>query len=92
MSIFYIIQGDDETDFVTVSTDIGTITGFSKATYSEFLGIPYAEPPTGSLRFKPPLPVQQYQDFQVIITLQVFRIGFGSFYSLILLESLLKRL
>jgi len=31
-------------------------------THFEFLGIPYAEPPIGKLRFKPPKPVQKWNE------------------------------
>ena len=48
-----------ELRFVTVQTPVGNIRGISKLingkTINEFYGIPYAEPPTGSLRFNKPV-------------------------------------
>lgn len=39
-------------DPTVVSTDKGTVKGVQTATVRQFLGIPYAAPPTGSLRWK----------------------------------------
>ena len=39
---------------VTISSPAATIVGVSSATVEAFSGIPYAQPPTGSLRLKPP--------------------------------------
>jgi len=39
-----------------VQTDIGTVRGSSEGGIARFLGIPYAEPPVGPLRLRPPLP------------------------------------
>jgi len=41
---------------ITVKTDKGRVKGVQKAGYREFLGIPYAKPPVGSLRFCAPEP------------------------------------
>jgi para-nitrobenzyl esterase len=41
---------------VVVDTPSGTIKGFESDGVQRFLGIPYAEPPTGSRRWMPPLP------------------------------------
>ena len=38
---------------------VTTATGSS---HSEFLGIPFAQPPTGRLRYRPPQPVQPWQE------------------------------
>ena len=41
---------EDGSDFVTVVTDLGAITGFVEDGVTKFLGIPYAQPPVGELR------------------------------------------
>lgn len=44
---------------LTVQTTVGEVTGFINATaplVRQFLGLPFAEPPVGSLRFLPPIP------------------------------------
>jgi len=38
-----------------VMTTLGPVRGVAQAGYLEFLGIPYAEPPVGDLRFAPPV-------------------------------------
>jgi para-nitrobenzyl esterase len=40
----------------TVGTDLGEVAGTSTATGQEWHGIPYAAPPVGALRWKPPQP------------------------------------
>ncbi|XP_056419168.1 cholinesterase [Hyla sarda] len=59
------ICGDDDDDDVVV-TKSGKVRGieilvFSK-TITAFLGIPYAEPPIGALRFKKPEPVKSWSE------------------------------
>jgi para-nitrobenzyl esterase len=39
-----------------VTTDDGAVRGTTAGTVGEFLGIPYAAPPTGNLRWRPPAP------------------------------------
>ncbi len=39
-----------------VKIDTGTIEGKAHGTVRAFLGIPYASPPVGDLRWKPPVP------------------------------------
>jgi para-nitrobenzyl esterase len=38
----------------------GTVRGHVESTCRQFLGIPYAAPPTGSLRWKPPMPAPSW--------------------------------
>ncbi|XP_049801483.1 esterase FE4-like [Schistocerca nitens] len=52
-------------EFVTVKTSKGILRGKSAKTssgimYYSFQGIPYAKPPVGPLRFKPPQPLSQW--------------------------------
>jgi para-nitrobenzyl esterase len=42
--------------FVEVDTSHGTLRGEAREQHFRFLGVPYAEPPVGDLRFRPPLP------------------------------------
>jgi para-nitrobenzyl esterase len=47
-----------ESDSAIVSTTSGVVRGNVTETYREFSGIPYAAPPVGSLRWRPPEPAQ----------------------------------
>ena len=40
----------------TATTNKGTVVGLNVGTVNEFLGIPYAAPPVGDLRFRAPVP------------------------------------
>ena len=44
------------TDKVVAVTDTGSIVGLRTETMNKFLGIPYAAPPVGDLRWRPPQP------------------------------------
>ncbi len=44
-----------------VKTDTGYISGLQQDELRVFLGIPFAAPPTGELRWKPPAPVQPWE-------------------------------
>lgn len=45
----------------TVETDAGPVRGISRDTTLAYLGIPYAEPPVGELRWQPPQPHRPWQ-------------------------------
>jgi len=60
-------EEEAEEGLIKVRTILGTVTGLrtkSEAgdTVYKYLGIPYAQPPTGELRFKPPQPVVAFDD------------------------------
>ncbi|MFD0901881.1 carboxylesterase/lipase family protein [Actinomadura sediminis] len=44
----------------TVVTDAGTLRGETAGTTDRFLGVPYAAPPTGELRWRPPRPAARW--------------------------------
>lgn len=46
---------------VVVDTLMGKVIGVNKGPVNLFLGIPYAEPPVGKLRFRPPKPKRHWQ-------------------------------
>ena len=46
---------------VIVDTPLGAIEGVDKGNYMAFHSIPYALPPTGKLRFLPPVEVTPWQ-------------------------------
>jgi len=46
---------------VMVTTGSGTVIGQSQRGVDTFLGIPYAAPPVGALRFQPPTPATRWQ-------------------------------
>ncbi|MFT3804506.1 MAG: carboxylesterase/lipase family protein [Burkholderiaceae bacterium] len=45
---------DHHDDPLTVATDKGTVSGSDTPQYRQYLGIPYAAPPVGPLRWQPP--------------------------------------
>jgi para-nitrobenzyl esterase len=45
----------------TVRTDKGHVSGIETATVKQYLGIPYASPPVGDLRWRPPQPAARWQ-------------------------------
>lgn len=47
-------QSAVDLDAAVVTTDGGALRGASRAGYRSFLGVPYAAPPVGSLRWQPP--------------------------------------
>jgi para-nitrobenzyl esterase len=51
----------DNNDGPTVKTVEGKVRGFTKNGANIFLGIPYAAPPVGNLRWRPPQPVKKWK-------------------------------
>ncbi|MBK8943450.1 MAG: carboxylesterase family protein [Polyangiaceae bacterium] len=47
---------------VAIETDSGPVEGFVSGATRVFLGLPYAAPPIGDLRFRPPAPVQPWTE------------------------------
>lgn len=45
-----------------VETNCGKVRGYSRRGVIKFKGIPYAAPPVGNLRFKPPTPLKAWND------------------------------
>ncbi|OFV81425.1 MAG: hypothetical protein A2Y78_05915, partial [Acidobacteria bacterium RBG_13_68_16] len=56
------VQAKESPPNVVVQTDKGAVRGTAKATYTEWLGIPYAAPPVGPLRWKAPQPPASWSD------------------------------
>jgi len=50
-----------------VKTKSGKIQGYFNRGVIKFKGIPYAAPPIGNLRFKPPLPVEPWENIRDVI-------------------------
>jgi para-nitrobenzyl esterase len=48
-------------DTGVVKTDAGSVSGINQSGLRVFYGIPFAAPPTGDLRWKPPAPVQPWE-------------------------------
>lgn len=51
-----------------VKTDAGSVSGFAQNGLRVYLGIPFAAPPTGDLRWRPPAPVQPWDGVKATIT------------------------
>ena len=54
------VNPDGSTTGDEVTTDTGKVKGTLKTGYREFLGIPYAQPPVGDLRWKAPQPAKAW--------------------------------
>jgi para-nitrobenzyl esterase len=53
-------DGRHLSDSTVVMTDKGPVRGIAAKNHREFLGVPYAAPPIGPLRWKPPVPHQSW--------------------------------
>ena len=53
-------SGDLSTGWIRVETRSGPVLGRCSETVQTYLGLPFAAPPVGPLRFKPPAPVQPW--------------------------------
>jgi para-nitrobenzyl esterase len=51
-----VVSTPDSTNAVSVRSDRGVVVGSARAGVQTFLGIPYAAPPVGPLRWRPPAP------------------------------------
>lgn len=75
-------SGADEVDCETPKVEVrnGTYAGVSNEYYQQeyFLGIPYAQPPTGSLRFASPKPVNESFDERSATEYGPVCIGYGA--------------
>lgn len=45
---------------ITVKTQFGSLCGEQKKGYAQFLGVPFAKPPVGKLRFRKPQPMEKW--------------------------------
>ncbi len=57
---FTFLAGCTRNEPGIVKTDAGYVSGLQQGELRVFLGIPFAAPPTGDLRWKPPVPVQPW--------------------------------
>ena len=59
---FSLLFGTEKNDtaFIRVKTDNGIVEGFDKMGIRMFLGIPFAQPPVGDLRWREPQPVKDW--------------------------------
>src|SRR5690242_18587465 len=56
-----------ETSSVEVKTKYGSLRGKSEDGIAKFLGVPYAKPPLGKLRFKAPQPLEPWSGVRDVV-------------------------
>ncbi len=65
LTVAIVVAPEPSKRYVTVTTESGTLRGEQKtvgsASISLFLSVPFAKPPVGNLRFRPPEPVESWQ-------------------------------
>lgn len=54
--------GGDDGDGLTVTLDTGVVIGVQAGEARAWLGVPYAAPPTGANRFRPPQPSEPWSE------------------------------
>jgi carboxylesterase type B len=52
---------NEKEKLIIVETSLGKVMGLRNGHVNVYLGIPYAEPPVGKLRFRPPKPIRHWQ-------------------------------
>src|SRR4051812_46871787 len=58
--VFAMLIGAPAAHAEVVPTSSGAVRGITRTNYDAWLGIPYAQPPVGNLRFKAPVAVQRW--------------------------------
>ena len=69
VTVLYVVQKHGDAPSSTsykVHTPLGPVQGFTDGKSVMFLGIPYAQPPVGPLRWKPPLPPKPWTKYVVL--------------------------
>ncbi len=62
LAVLLAVGCGDDADSLRVEIDTGVVIGVQQGEARGFLGIPYAAPPTGENRFKPPKPVEPWSE------------------------------
>lgn len=53
---------------ICVQTRLGSLCGEQKEGFAQFLGIPFAKPPVGNLRFRRPVPMEPWEGIKEVKT------------------------
>ena len=61
-----IISCSSSSPSKVVETAIGKLQGYEQNEINYFLGIPYAEPPLGELRWQPPKPMKSWEGIKEV--------------------------